>query len=155
MQIKTFTIPILGGEKEEKALNSFLRGQKVLKVESKLVEMQQNAYWCFIVQYLIELIASPLKKPQKVDYKAILNEKSFERFSKMRKIRKELAREEGIPAYAIFTDKELAKLAEFEEVTLAKVQGIKGVGQQKVNKYGPRFLNIQHEASQESTSSDS
>lgn len=147
MQIKIFTVPILGGEKEEEALNRFLRGQKVLKVESQFVEMQHNSYWCFAVQYLVASIAPASRKTQKIDYKEILNEKSFERFSTMRKIRKELAQKQGVPAYAIFTDKELAMLAEFEELTLDKMQEVKGIGKQKVEKYGPKFLIDQNEKS--------
>lgn len=41
---------------------------------------------------------------KKVDYKKVLDEATFEKFSKLREIRKKVAAEEGISAFIIFTD---------------------------------------------------
>ncbi|MCB9298197.1 MAG: HRDC domain-containing protein [Lewinellaceae bacterium] len=44
----------------------------------------------------------------------------------MRETRKRLAQEEGMPAYAIFSDKELAAMAKVERLTAAAMKEIKG-----------------------------
>ncbi|MCB0376036.1 MAG: HRDC domain-containing protein, partial [Sinomicrobium sp.] len=65
----------------------------------------------------------------------------FARFSRMREIRKTIAREEAIPAYAVFTDEELAAIAKMEPpLTEAGLKTIKGIGKKKVEKYGAYFL---------------
>jgi superfamily II DNA helicase RecQ len=63
----------------------------------------------------------------------------------MREIRKRLAAEESLPAYAIFTDEELANLAKIEDLTLAKMKSVKGIGEKKIEKYGRSFLTESHD----------
>ena len=82
---------------------------------------------------------SNTEKP-KVDYAKVLDEAIFKRFSKMREIRKRLATEESLPAYAIFTDEELSNMAKIEDLSLAKMKTIKGIGEKKVEKYGLHFI---------------
>ena len=76
---------------------------------------------------------------QKVDYRQVLDEATFQRFSRMRELRKQLALEEAVPPFAIFSDAELAALAKVEPLTIAAMLGVKGVGEKKVEKYGARF----------------
>ena len=67
----------------------------------------------------------------------------------MREIRKRLAKEEGVPAYAIFTDAEMAELAKIEILTPAAMRKVKGVGEQKIEKFGKYFISqAQDEKSQ-------
>ena len=140
MQIKIFNIPIPGGEQMNDEKNAFLRTQKVLQTESQVVSNAQGTFWCFCVKYLDE---TPQGKIQKVDYREVLDEATFQRFAEMRKVRKQLAQDEGIPAYAIFTDEELAGLAKLETLTLAAMRNVKGIGEKKVEKYGNHFINQQ------------
>ncbi len=138
MQIQIYTIPILGGEALNDELNRFLRSKNVLQVESQLVSYGQNAFWCFCIKYIEEKGADRGKK--RVDYREVLDDASFKRFSRMREIRKQLAQAEAIPAYAVFTDEELAQMAKLEELTLATMKKVKGIGQKKVEKYGAHFI---------------
>ena len=140
MQIKLFTIPVPGGEKMEDEMNKFLRAKKILQVENQLVNNTQGVFWCFCIKYLDDLKA-PDFRTRKVDYKQVLDEESFQRFSKMREIRKRIAKDEGIPAFAVFTDVELAGLAQISgELTPSKMRTIKGIGEKKVEKYGHYFI---------------
>ncbi len=126
MQIKLFTIPIMGGEKLIDELNVFLRSRKILQIESQLVNEGQSAFWCFCVRYIDSQALGSKPKGRKVDYKEVLGAASYQRFSRFKEIRKKIAQEEAIPAYAVFTDKELAALANLATLTLAKMYDIKG-----------------------------
>ena len=119
-------------------MNRFLRSKKILQVQNHIVNSDQGAFWCFCVKYLDEY--STERKKEKVDYREQLDEASFKRFSEMRKIRKQVAEEEAIPAYAVFTNEELAELAKIEGLTEAKMKSVKGIGGKKVEKYGHHFL---------------
>ncbi|WP_339133309.1 MAG: HRDC domain-containing protein [Candidatus Electrothrix sp. GW3-4] len=137
MQIKLFTIPIHGGEQLCEAMNRFLRSKKILQTESRLVSTVEGSFWCFCIRYLAE--NQQTDKRRKIDYRAVLDSGSFQRFAAMREIRKKLAQQEGIPAYAVFTDAELAELARIEHLTLADLRGVHGIGAAKVEKYGAHF----------------
>lgn len=137
MQIKIFTIPILGGEWIVEELNKFLRAKKILGIESQLVSDNTGTYWSFCVRYLDGL--DQLSKPR-IDYREQLDPDRFGRFANMRELRKKIAQEEGVPAFAIFTDEELAKFAAFEKLTIQNMQSVKGIGEKKIQKYGQQFV---------------
>lgn len=64
------------------------------------------------------------------------------RFARYREIRKTLAEAEAVPAYAIFTNKELAAIAELEEVNPVTLKKIPGIGDKKIAKYGEHFIKV-------------
>lgn len=107
MQIKLFTIPIGDSGATLAQMNSFLRSNKILEVENHLISNQNGAYWCFCIHY-IEKTSHQGNYKTKVDYKQVLDDETFKKFLKLREIRKKVAADEGIPAFAIFTNEELA-----------------------------------------------
>jgi superfamily II DNA helicase RecQ len=145
MQIKIFTLPVTDDGKETEALNRFLRGNKILAVEQQLVNSGGSASWCFCVRYLERAGRAHTTngngtKKAKVDYKESLEPAVFARFNELRKIRKEVAAAAVVPAYAIFTDAELARVAALPKLTLEAMRGVKGIGQKKIEKYGEGIL---------------
>jgi len=142
MQIKLFTIPVGDSGAALLEMNAFLRGNKILEVENQLVHNEHGAYWCFCVRYIERAQANggSGKDRKKVDYKKVLDEATFERFARLREIRKKVAAEEGISAFIIFTDEELAGLAKLEEITEKAMLGIKGIGEKKVARYAKYFI---------------
>lgn len=140
MQIKVISLPVVGGEAINDELNRFLRGHKILQVEQQFVSGQEGLYWTFCIRYIDGQGWSDKDKKERTDYKATLSEDDFARFSKLRTIRKGIAEEEGIPAFAIFTDEELAGIAQIKQLTLTTIKSIKGIGDKKCEKYGQRFL---------------
>jgi superfamily II DNA helicase RecQ len=139
MQIKIFTIPIFDAETENEVLNLFLRNKKIIQIEQFLVQQNQAAFWTFSVKYLENTPNTPVFA-QKTDFQQVLDEPTFARFSRLREIRKAISKEEAIPAYAIFTDEELANLAKLPELTAVSMKSVKGVGEKKIEKYADRFL---------------
>ena len=61
-------------------------------------------------------------------------------FEYLRQHRKRLAAEAGIPPYIVFPDTVLIDLANVRPTTLGEFGNIKGVGEAKLKKYGPTFL---------------
>jgi superfamily II DNA helicase RecQ len=123
MQIKIFTIPITDNGIVQEEMNKFLRGHKVLEVTQEFYQSQSGAAWCFSVKY-IETPASYAQNTRKakIDYRDELDEATFNIFAKLRQNRKTIAEENGIPAYAVFTDAELAEIAKLSEITAAKIK---------------------------------
>lgn len=65
-----------------------------------------------------------------------------ELFEELRALRLSLAQEQNLPPYIIFSDKTLQELAEKQPQTSLEFLQIKGVGQNKLDKYGEQFLTI-------------
>ncbi len=142
MQIKIFTLPLVPDNQQTEELNHFLRASKVIDIRKELAMMEGNSCWTFCVTYMQEAQLPPFAKEGKnvrIDYKEVLDEGAFMRFSTMRKIRKEIADNDAIPAYAVFTDAELAELAKTDILTPNSLLSIPGIGKKKVEKYGVAF----------------
>lgn len=77
------------------------------------------------------------EKLKTLGFPAIENE---ELFNDLKALRKELAQEEGVPAYLVFSDKTLRCLANAQPTTLLAFGLINGVGEYKQNKYGDLFI---------------
>ena len=77
-----------------------------------------------------------------VDYKEVLSPEDFVIFARLRETRKELAKTEQVPAYAIFTNEQLAEMARIRPVSKNGFSKIVGVGESRIQKYGTQFLKI-------------
>lgn len=71
---------------------------------------------------------------------AELNEAEETLFGKLRSLRAEIAREEKVPPYIVFSDKTLAHMCILKPKTKAEMLEVSGVGAFKYDKYGERFL---------------
>jgi ATP-dependent DNA helicase RecQ len=71
-----------------------------------------------------------------------LTQAGFILFDKLRELRLEIAREEGMPPYIIFSDKTLIDMAAKVPVSESEMLAVSGVGEYKYDKYGERFLGL-------------
>lgn len=140
MQIKLFTIPVGDSGAALHEMNAFLRSNKILEVENRLVDNDHGAYWCFCVRYIEKAFQDDGKDGEKVDYRKVLDEATFQKFSKLREIRKKVSAAEGVSAYVVFTDAELAELAKLEEINEKNMLSIKGIGEKKVERFSKYFI---------------
>ena len=49
MQVKMFTIPMLGGDEANEVLNRYLRGQRVVTIDKQFCIVGDMGYWTFCV----------------------------------------------------------------------------------------------------------
>lgn len=77
---------------------------------------------------------------QKVPLSEILTTKGLELFDALRAIRTQIAREEAVPPYIVFSDKTLIDMCIKVPFTKEEMLNVQGVGENKFEKYGRRFL---------------
>lgn len=148
MQVKLFTIPINDASGNAEAeLNKFLRSHKVLELVQHFCAYNSGAAWHFCVKYLDSPYNNQLKasKSKKTDYKNILDEKTFEIFNKLRQCRKTVANEFAVPAFAIFTDEQMANVAKLEDINEKTMVTVSGIGEKTIQKFGKRILELLNE----------
>ena len=140
MQIKLFTIPIGDSGSALQEMNTFLKAHKILEIEQKLISNNNGANWCFCVRYIEQAFSAASGSKAKVDYRQVLDEPTFLKFSHLREIRKTVAAAEGLSAFIVFTDEELAELAKLEEITIKSMLSIKGIGEKKTERFAHYFI---------------
>jgi ATP-dependent DNA helicase RecQ len=92
---------------------------------------------------------NPLQKiaPNAGSQRPVVNEPAIESynkdlFEKLKELRKNLAAQEGVPAYIVFPDASLRDMCRKKPASLAQFSAITGVGEVKLEKYGVAFLEI-------------
>lgn len=78
-----------------------------------------------------------IKKGRKSE---ILTSKGLDLFEKLRQVRTDLARQEGMPPYIIFSDKTLTDMCVKLPIDRSEMLTVVGVGENKLNKYGEYFI---------------
>jgi superfamily II DNA helicase RecQ len=144
MQLKIINVPLADDGSMQSELNKFLAANRVLEVEQRFFQNEKGGCWSFCIRYIVQSGGIPpfAGNKEKVDYKTVLNEKEFAIFASLREIRKQLAQQDAVPAYAVFTDEELANIARLPKIEESKLTSIKGIGEKKVQKYGKSIIEM-------------
>lgn len=165
MSFRFFQIPARGSAEAERELNQCLSTHRVLAVERRWVDLGENSFWAICVDCLDQRVVrsdhkSSSNQRPRVDYKELLSPEEFARFAALRDLRKELASEEGVPVYTVFTNEQLAQIVQQTVRSKSELQKITGLGEGRIEKYGERLLNHLRverkagETSEESVSTD-
>ncbi len=81
------------------------------------------------------------RKPKRKRSTDSLTAAGYDLFEKLRALRLEIAREEALPPYIIFSDKTLIDMCVKAPENRQEMLAVSGVGENKYLKYGQRFLN--------------
>ena len=146
MSFRFFQIPARGSAEAEHELNQFLSTQRVLAVDRRWVDLGENSFWAICVDCLDQSVLRPDSKSSsnqrpRIDYKEVLSPDEFARFASLRDLPKELAGEDGVPVYTVFTNEQLAQIVQQAVSSKSELQKIDGVGEARIEKYGERLLN--------------
>lgn len=82
------------------------------------------------------------QEDKKTKERATVKRERLGLFDELREVRKELAREFGIPPYLVFNDVTLQEMTEQKPVTDAEMGRITGVGERKLHRFGEQFMAV-------------
>lgn len=143
MRFKFFTVSSQASSQAEKELNDFCYQHRIIHIDKQIVLDGQNSFWSFCLTWQegdASLSNNKKIRTPAVDYKKILNELDFSCYLELRNFRKEQAEIAAVPAYALFTNQQLADMVQERVNSMVGLQQIKGVGKSRVEKYGELFL---------------
>jgi superfamily II DNA helicase RecQ len=140
MKYRFFSVSTLSPQIGENELNAFCANHRVASVDKALIQDGANSYWSLCVGYHDGSEKSPVVRKGRIDYREVLNEADFAVFVRLRNLRKAMAERESVPAYALFTNEQLAEMVTKRAASLADLQTIDGIGEAKTKKYGEAFL---------------
>ena len=146
MKYRFFTVPVHDSAEEQLALNQFCAQHRIATLEKEFVANADNSFWSFCISYLEGADSAVKPRKGKVDYKEVLSERDFTVYVKLRDLRKTKADQEGVPAYALFTNEQLATMVQQRATTLSALGEIEGIGQSRLEKYGQYFIDLLKES---------
>lgn len=82
------------------------------------------------------------QKAERAAAQAAVSEADRDLFQALRQKRMEIARTQNVPPYVIFHDKTLLELAQARPGSRAEMANVPGVGETKLDRYGPAFLSV-------------
>lgn len=148
-----FTIPAFAADEQQAALNQFLTRHRVVAVEKHWLAVGTDSHWviCVTVADGPGPLPSALKLPyakgakggrgDRVDYREVLSQDDFALFAILRDLRQTMSAAESVPPYVLFTNEQLAAIAQRRPVDIDAMRNIEGVGAARIGKYGEAFLN--------------
>lgn len=140
ISVYQYSLPIEGMLED---LNAFLAQNKVVSVKHYLTSVEDRPMLVFVVETITGISARKGESSgPKVDYREVLSSEEFGLFSQLRDLRKTLADSEGVPAYTLFTNAQLAEMVKLEVKDETGLSKMSGVGKAKMDKYAAHFLKL-------------
>jgi ATP-dependent DNA helicase RecQ len=133
MLVKIFSIifnSALGGF-DDTELREFLKDKDVISIQDHFFMKNEVPYLALVIKYF------PFR--QELDANLAPQGKRDEAW---RETLSERSKEEGVPPYILFTNKQLAQLIKENPTSPAHLERVDGIGKNRVEKYGRDVLNI-------------
>jgi ATP-dependent DNA helicase RecQ len=89
-----------------------------------------------------ERAAKPPRARKAAEPAADLSAEAAVVFERLRTWRYERAKEQGVPAYVVFTDATLREIATTLPSSLAELSKVSGIGETKLARYGQQVLDV-------------
>jgi superfamily II DNA helicase RecQ len=144
-QYRSFKLSVMGDGIEE--LNLFLQTINLLSEERNFVENSDASFWAVLICYELKestnsYDAKSSKRKKQKNYEDILTTTQYACFCELREWRNSTAKEQGLPAYAIFTNDMAEAMVKIAIPTKTALANIEGFGEAKQEKYTTGILSI-------------
>ena len=123
-------------------LNSNMERFGALELTQKSRPLLRGEIKLMARKYQRPASASASRKTKSSQAKAELRTMDAELFAALRDLRSELANEQGVPPYVIFSDASLIEMARKRPQTKDTFRFISGVGEMKLARYGEQFMAV-------------
>lgn len=149
MKICYFAIPALDPGAASAELNGFLSAHRVLRTEHEFVNDGSRSYWAVRVEILVGAAPNAGRgtgsggeqvERKRVDYRELLSPEDFSLFVRLREWRKSRAEVEAVPVFTIFTNAQLAAVAQARPRSASALREIEGIGEGRAQKYAEELL---------------
>lgn len=151
MLVKIFTLRFsehIEGFDDEHVRN-FMINNNIISIREHFFQKGDVPYWSIMLVYEPMMEHRAVRKEEhqgdkKDDYRSLISKENMPLFNLLREWRNERAIKDGVPPYVLFTNRQLAEIAEQSPDSINKLAGIEGIGKMKLKKYGREVLSVVH-----------
>jgi len=145
MRYQFFTVRCADPGPDSERLNAFLAGHSILSVDRELIADGANSYWAFCIALAesgtaVDAAGIKAQKRGSIDYREVLSPAVFAVYARLRTLRNRLAEEQSTPPFAIFTNEQLAAMAQLPSPSREALASIEGIGDKRLAQYADAFL---------------
>ncbi len=123
---------------DTQVLETFCLDKEVFDIQAHFFLREGQPYWTIYVRYRV----SGVRNNQPLTDRQNWNERDRLLMDRLRAWRKQKAGEEGIPAYIVFTNRQMEAFVRQKVIHKSAFGPIKGFGAQKIARYGADIIRI-------------
>ena len=131
------------GSFDDARFDEFAKSKELLAVKDHFFVHAGLPHLLLCVSWRMPPAGSARKPDGDEEWRGLLTTpEAQERFDRLRRWRNERAKKDGIPAYAILTNRSLAEVAAIPTPSLAAFAAVEGFGPARAEKYGRDMLEV-------------
>lgn len=134
------------GNFDDTPLRDFLKDKEIISISDHFFVKNDIPYLTVVTKYYPyrQEVEPALAQQGKRDesWRETLSEMDMGIFNRLREWRSTRSRQDGVPPYILFTNKQLAQIAKNRPNTISDLESIEGVGRGKTDKYGKDVLEL-------------
>jgi len=128
------------GRFDDRGLAEFCEVNEIAAVHERMVELGGEPRWALLVEYRPRAESGGYIRGQRGDEG--LSGEERRGYELIRRWRNGKARHEGVPAYLVLTNSEVAEICRRKPRTLSQLRDISGIGEGKCKSYGAEILEL-------------
>lgn len=146
IKVLSMTFDSATGGFNDAELRDFLKDKEVLSIDDHFFMKNGVPYLTMVIKYFpfrqeTDATLVPQGKRDEA-WREMISESEMGVFNLLRDWRSKRSREEGVPPYILFTNKQLVQLIKEAPSSLAHLEKVEGIGKARVEKYGSDVLGI-------------
>ena len=144
MKLKIFTFQFCESAKgfDDKPLQEFIADKEVIEFSEHFFIHENTPYLTVLIAYRLLAAGEKRKLDRRQDPRSELDDREKKAYDALRAWRSVRARQDGIPAYMIATNKQLAQMIKLGATDRAALSRVQGVGEAKIANYGEEILQV-------------
>jgi superfamily II DNA helicase RecQ len=144
LKLKIFTFHFSESAKgfDDKPLQEFIADKEVIEFSEHFFIHENTPYLTVLLAYRLLAAEEKRKLNRRQDPRSELDDGEKKAYDALRAWRSVRARQDGIPAYMIATNKQLAQMIKLGATDRAALSRVPGVGEAKIANYGAEILQV-------------
>ena len=149
MMTKVLTLRFnpLNGAFDDQPLIDFTRDKDLIAVQNHFFTYDGSPYLAIVLDYRLGDLLNPeepkdSRRQREDHWRETLPHNAIPFYNTLRQWRSARAKADGIPAYHIANNKQLAEMAESRPQSLTALAKLEGFGQARISKYGQEMLDL-------------
>ncbi|MEO1334925.1 MAG: HRDC domain-containing protein [Myxococcota bacterium] len=126
------------GTFNDEAIQAFQDEHDVIDAQLQFFHHYGCPVWMVLVRY--RGVANASERRERWDWRASLNDEEKKRFDRLKAWRAERAKKDGLSAYLILTNRQLASVIRRCPRNLAELRELGGIGEKTAERYGRAIL---------------